>query len=87
MKIISFETETHQGIHDLRIFFELTNTEYNKLVNMEFSDAYEMYQHCESVCVGYYNDKVFSENDELRLTGGVLNHTDQVFITPEYSFK
>ena len=85
MKIISFETETLEGPDDLRIFFDMTDTEYNRLVKMDFYDVYEMYKHCEDVCVGYYNSIVFSENDELGLSGSVLNHSDGLFITPEYS--
>jgi len=84
MKIISFETETYQGNNDLRIFFELTDTDYKKLVKMKFSDIYQMYEHCRVVSVGYYNTVLFSENDELSLSGSVFNHNDQCFITPEF---
>lgn len=84
MKIISFETETQKSEYDLRIIFELTNTDYKKLVKMKFSDIYEMYEHCLVVSVGYYNTVLFSENDELRLSGSVFNHNDQCFITPEF---
>jgi hypothetical protein len=87
MKIISFGTETLEGQleYDLSIFFELTDSDYNKLVKMDFYDVYQMYNHCKDVSVGYYNTQPFEEDDELGLSGSVFNHNDQYFITPEFS--
>jgi hypothetical protein len=84
MKIISFETETPKSEYDLRVIFELTDTEYNKLDSMNFSDVNEMYEHCDAVCVGAYNRQAFYDNVELSLSGDVFNHNDQCFITPEF---
>jgi hypothetical protein len=85
MKIISFETETLDGPDDLRIFFDMTDTEYNRLIKMDFYDVYEMFHHCASVCASAKNQEFFYENDELGLSGSVINNTDDYFITPEYS--
>jgi hypothetical protein len=86
MKIISFETESIETgyEYDLNIFFELTNTDYKKLVKMKFSNIYKMYEHCRVVSVGYYNTQPFEQDDDLRLSGSVFNHNDQCFITPEF---
>jgi hypothetical protein len=86
MKIISFGTESIETSYeyDLSIFFELTDTDYNNLDNMNFSDIYEMFEHFKVVSVGYYNTQPFEQDDDLRLSGSVFNHNDQHFITPEF---
>lgn len=89
MKMISFGTQSHETGHDydLNIFFELTNSDYKKLIKNKFRDVWEMYHYCEMVSVGMYNKKVFCERDDLSLNGSVFNHNDQNFITPEFSYN
>lgn len=86
MKIISFSTESIETgqDYDLNIFFELTDTDYKKLIKMDFCDILEMYEHCKSISVGMYNTESFSDNDDLTLNGSVFSHTDGKFITPEF---
>ena len=89
MKIISFGTQSIETGHDydLNIFFELTNSDYKTLNLQKFRDIWEMYDYCEKVSVGMYNKQSFSDSDNLTLNESVFNHTDEEFITPEFSYN
>jgi hypothetical protein len=87
MKLISFPTTDFDGLdYDLTIFFQLTDEEYNRLINTEFADIWEMYAHCEVVSVGMWNTTLFQQIDDVTLEGSVYNHTNDIFITPELTY-
>ena len=65
MKIISFYTyDSEQDMStDLTIFFEMTDTEYNRMMEIPFNDINEMYDHCKSVSDGEWNTSLY-ENEK-----------------------
>jgi tRNA splicing ligase len=81
MKIISFYTfdmDTDMS-HDLTIFFEMTDTEYNRMMEIPFSDVREMYNHCKNVSEGEWNTVLFEDDDELALDFAYEHTTQSTF--------
>jgi hypothetical protein len=81
MKIVSFYTTDLDGetSMDLTIFFEMTDTEYNRMMEIPFSDIKEMYDHCKNVCEGEWNTSLFEDDDELALDFAYEHTTQSTF--------
>jgi hypothetical protein len=81
MKILSFYTTDLDGetSMDLTIFFEMTDTEYNRMMEIPFSDIKEMYDHCKNVSEGEWNTVLFEDDDELLLDFAYEHTTQSTF--------
>jgi hypothetical protein len=83
MKIISFYTfdmDTDMS-HDLTIFFEMTDTEYNRMMEIPFSDVREMYNHCKNVSEGEWNTSTFEEEEGYLDLDYAYEHTTKSTFT------
>jgi hypothetical protein len=81
MKIVSFYTTDLDGEQsmDLTIFFEMTDTEYNRMMEIPFNTIEEMYDHCRNVSEGEWNTVLFEEDDELFLDFAYEHTTESSF--------
>jgi hypothetical protein len=81
MKILSFYTTDldHKTSMDLTIFFEMTDTEYNRMMEIPFNTIEEMYDHCRNVSEGEWNTVLFEEDDELFLDFAYEHTTESSF--------
>ena len=81
MKILSFYTTDLDGeqSRDLTIFFEMTDTEYNRMMEIPFAHIEEMYDHCKNVSEGEWNTVLFEDDDELLLDFAYEHTTQSTF--------
>lgn len=81
MKILSFYTTDLNGEQsmDLTLFFEMTDTEYNRMMEIPFNHIEEMYDHCKTVSEGEWNTIIFEEDEELLLDFAYEHTTKTTF--------
>jgi hypothetical protein len=81
VKILSFYTTDLDGeqSRDLTIFFEMTDTEYNRMMEIPFNHVEEMYDHCKTVSDGEWNSTLFEDDHELTLTFAYEHTTQSIF--------
>lgn len=82
MKIISFYTcdRDDKTSMDLTIFFEMTDTEYNRMMEIPFDDINEMYNHCKEVSDGEWNSSLY-EDDFIIVLDSAYEHTTKSTFT------
>lgn len=82
MKIISFYTcdRDDKTSMDLTIFFEMTDTEYNRMMEIPFDDINEMYNHCKEVSDGEWNTSLY-EDDFIIVLDFAYEHTTKSTFT------
>ena len=85
MKLVSLPTikTTPSGCEidgDITLFFEFTDEQYNRLINHDFDDIWEVLDALNAWSEDYWNLDAFSNDDSLRPDYSAYEHTTQTDI-------
>jgi len=85
MKIVSLSTietalDGYETEGNITLFFEFSEEQYNRLINTDFDNIWEV---LDALCAwsdNYWNLDAFGENDELKPSESAYEHTTQTDI-------